>query len=193
MSDEYFVKSEYYDDGVRFGTGSEMIAEVKRLRSELEASRHRVAELEHQLANEKKCHRLANTMRFQQEDRDRARISALEAALTPSEETKFAYMGEVNFHHTDFDEDGNEHRIRMDVPWTSIKTLMKLIRENADLRTARSTLEGKHPNAESLAAIQELEDGGGETFSSVDDLMEAAQEASQAAETSGAISGPKSD
>jgi hypothetical protein len=38
-------------------------------------------------------------------------------------------------------------------------------------RTARSTLEGKHPNAESLAAMQELEDGGGEMFSSVEALM----------------------
>jgi hypothetical protein len=46
MSDEYFTKSEYYDDGVRFGTGTELIAEVKRLRSELESSRGRVAELE---------------------------------------------------------------------------------------------------------------------------------------------------
>jgi hypothetical protein len=36
---------------------------------------------------------------------------------------------------------------------------------------ARDTLEGKQPNAESLAAIQELRDGGGETFPSVDDLM----------------------
>jgi hypothetical protein len=38
-------------------------------------------------------------------------------------------------------------------------------------RRARSTLESKHPNAESLAAMQELEDGGGETFPSIDDLM----------------------
>jgi hypothetical protein len=79
---------------------------------------------------------------FAAEDDKNARIAALEAALTPSEETKFAYMGEVNFWHTDFDEGGNEHRLRLDVPWTSIKTLMKLIRENAD-RHARSTLEGK--------------------------------------------------
>jgi len=54
-------------------------AEAEALRSELESSRGRVAELEQQLASEKKCHRLANTMRFQQEDRDRARIAELEA------------------------------------------------------------------------------------------------------------------
>jgi hypothetical protein len=39
------------------------------------------------------------------------------------------------------------------------------------VRTARSTLEGKHPNAESLAAMQELEDGGWEMFPSVEALM----------------------
>ena len=46
MSDDYFTRSEYYDDGVRFGTGPEMITDIKRLRSELSSARERVAELE---------------------------------------------------------------------------------------------------------------------------------------------------
>jgi hypothetical protein len=112
MSDEYFVKSEYYDDGVRFGTGSEMIAEVKRLRSELEASRHRVAELEDRLKR---------------------------------------FLELINLRE-----------------WTLQGSPEEILEA---FRRARATLEGKHPNAESLAAMQELEDGGGETFSSVDDLM----------------------
>ena len=56
-------------------------ATIEDLSRKLEASRGRVAELEDQLASEKKCHRLANTMRFQQEDRDRARIAELEAQV----------------------------------------------------------------------------------------------------------------
>lgn len=43
MSDEYDVFREqptaYYDDGVRFGTGGEMIDEIKRLRSRLDEAR----------------------------------------------------------------------------------------------------------------------------------------------------------
>jgi len=35
MTDDFLVKSEYFDDGVRFGTGPEMIAEIKLLRSRI--------------------------------------------------------------------------------------------------------------------------------------------------------------
>jgi hypothetical protein len=182
MSDEYFVKSEYYDDGVRFGTGSEMIAEVKRLRSELEASRHRVAELEEQFSLLKEIASNSVAALADLPDRQFAkfRIAELEAAIKPFAEEATNWLDGEGFRPLVVEHFDAEEYNR---PAFHI----------ADLLRARSTLEGKHPNAESLAAMQELEDGGGETFSSVDDLMEAAQEASQRAESSGAISGPKSD
>ncbi|MEC9268531.1 MAG: hypothetical protein VX464_20900 [Pseudomonadota bacterium] len=68
----------------------------------------------------------------------RARIEALEAekarligALTPSEETKAAYMGEFSIPFPTRDEDGNELILRPNVPWTTIKEIMSAIRQNA--------------------------------------------------------------
>jgi hypothetical protein len=62
----------------------------------------------------------------------------------------------------DFSEDhGDEHYDRA----------MPGKRARACIRSLFLADEGKHPNAETQAAMQELEDGGGETFSSVDDLM----------------------
>lgn len=121
---------------------------IEFLTRQLEEARGRIGELESELKQERLWkltpdeHRDYLEARYKSVSHDLdlaaareaakdARIAELEAALTPSEETKFAYMGEVNFWHTDFDEDGNEHRIRLDVPWTSIKELMKLIREKA--------------------------------------------------------------
>ena len=55
------------------------------------------------------------------------RIAKLEEALTPSAATKYAYMGEICFWTSEIDEEGNEHRLRQDVPWTAIKAIMKMI------------------------------------------------------------------
>lgn len=52
-------------------------------------------------------------------------------ALTPSSETKAAYMGEFMFPMEGRDEDGEEHTIQVYVPWTTIKDIMKAIRERA--------------------------------------------------------------
>jgi hypothetical protein len=118
-----------------------MIAEVKRLRSELEASRHRVAELEEQFSLLKEIASNSVAALADLPDRQFAkfRIAALEAALRAA----------IKSHD----------KIPPNIPLPSW------------VESARSTLEGKHPNAESLAAIQELEDGGGEMFSSVEALM----------------------
>ena len=55
-------------------------------------------------------------------------ISAYRAALTPSSETKAAYIGEVEFKQDYTDEDGEEHVESILVPWTSMKEFMGLIR-----------------------------------------------------------------
>ena len=67
-----------------------------------------------------------------------ARISTLEAenkrlreALTPSGATKNAYMGEFYFKIDDRDEDGNECRREVMVPWTTIKEIMNAIENRA--------------------------------------------------------------
>lgn len=52
----------------------------------------------------------------------------LREALTPSGETKAAYIGEFHFYVSTFDED-----IRVAVPWTSIKEIMAAIKARAEL------------------------------------------------------------
>jgi hypothetical protein len=54
-------------------------------------------------------------------------IETLRAALTPSAETKSAYMGEFSFPKTYTDEYGDEISVNMSVPWTTIKEIMKAI------------------------------------------------------------------
>lgn len=57
----------------------------------------------------------------------------LRAALTPSAETRTAYIGEFSFLRTSTDEHGNELYERITVPWTTVKDIMKAIREHAAL------------------------------------------------------------
>ena len=53
-------------------------------------------------------------------------------ALTPSGDTKAAYIGEFEHVIYDLDEDGKEHPRSITVPWTTIKDIMKAIRDRAD-------------------------------------------------------------
>ena len=55
----------------------------------------------------------------------------LRAALTPSAETKAAYMGEFSVPLPDVDEDGNEVMRRANVPWVTIKEIMAAISRRA--------------------------------------------------------------
>lgn len=57
----------------------------------------------------------------------KAENARLREALTPSAETKAAYMGEFQFNLPDLDEDGNEYTRHVNVPWTTIKEVMELI------------------------------------------------------------------
>jgi hypothetical protein len=59
--------------------------------------------------------------------RTEARIAALEAALTPSAETKAIYHGEFHFDITCKDELGGEYLRNCMVPWTTVKEIMAAI------------------------------------------------------------------
>ena len=60
------------------------------------------------------------------------RVKALEEALTPSAETKFAYMGEFEFPVLYVDENGDEVTYEEAVPWVTIKEIMKAIKQRAE-------------------------------------------------------------
>jgi hypothetical protein len=53
-------------------------------------------------------------------------------ALTPSAETKAAYIGEFSVPLPDIDNDGNEVMRSINVPWTTIKQIMAAIRARAE-------------------------------------------------------------
>ena len=57
----------------------------------------------------------------------------LEEALTPSAETKAAYIGEFRWAEEREDEDGETYVEFHDVPWTTIKEIMKAIKARAAL------------------------------------------------------------
>jgi hypothetical protein len=63
-----------------------------------------------------------------QAERDRLRD-----ALTPSAETKAAYIGEFHFGIRCQDEDGNEVTRQVPVPWDTVKEIMAAIRARAAL------------------------------------------------------------
>lgn len=57
-------------------------------------------------------------------------------ALTPSAETKAAYIGEFHVRLPDTDEDGNECVREINVPWTTVKAIMVAILARADCKQA---------------------------------------------------------
>lgn len=60
---------------------------------------------------------------------DQHEVERLRNALTPSAETKAAYIGEFSVPLTDIDENGEEYTRRINVPWTTIKEVMSVIRK----------------------------------------------------------------
>ena len=71
-------------------------------------------------------------------DAAEGRLAKAVEALTPSGETKAAYIGEFSFTVDFTNEDGEDDYMRVDVPWTTIKEIMAAIRA----RAALSELEG---------------------------------------------------
>lgn len=60
------------------------------------------------------------------------RVSMLENALTPSGETKTAYMSEITFPvQTGWDEYGSENYTEVTLPWVEMKKFMSIIMHHA--------------------------------------------------------------
>ena len=53
--------------------------------------------------------------------------------LTPSADTKAAFMGEFTFSEIQTDEAGVEHSVQKTVPWVTVKEIMAAIRAKAGL------------------------------------------------------------
>jgi hypothetical protein len=63
-------------------------------------------------------------MRIEELEAENAR---LREALTPSADTKRAYMGEFTIERDTVDDDGNPGVDRIPVPWTTVKQIMVAI------------------------------------------------------------------
>lgn len=63
-----------------------------------------------------------------------AKIARLTEALTPSGDTKAAYMGEFEFIVFGMNDDGEECSHKITVPWTAIKEIMAAIKARAALQ-----------------------------------------------------------
>jgi hypothetical protein len=61
----------------------------------------------------------------------RAENERLKGALTPSAETKAAYMGEFTVRLPEVDDNGEEYMRSVNVPWITIKRIMKAIHKQA--------------------------------------------------------------
>lgn len=64
----------------------------------------------------------------------REKIARLTEALTPSGDTKAAYMGEFEFIVFGMNDDGEECSHKITVPWTAIKEIMAAIKARAALQ-----------------------------------------------------------
>jgi hypothetical protein len=60
-------------------------------------------------------------------------------ALTPSCETKAAYMSEFSIDVPMFDEHGEEFTQQINVPWTTIKEIMAAISKRAETETQKGS------------------------------------------------------
>ena len=63
-----------------------------------------------------------------------AKLAEAVEALTPSGDTKVAYIGEFSMRFPVFDDDGEDVMHTVNVPWTTIKEIMGAIRERAKIK-----------------------------------------------------------
>lgn len=66
-----------------------------------------------------------------------AEIVRLREALEPSGSTKFCYMGEFSFSVSAFDDEGEEFTQKYDVPWDTIKEIMKAIKHRVEMGASK--------------------------------------------------------
>ena len=62
------------------------------------------------------------------------RVDRMDRALTPSAETKAAFLGEFQFSVAELCDDGHEVVVTHTVPWTTIKEIMAAIRARQALQ-----------------------------------------------------------
>lgn len=62
-----------------------------------------------------------------------AALTKVREALTPSTNTKAAFMGEFSIQFPETGEDGEEYTRKINVPWTTIKEIMAAVRALASL------------------------------------------------------------
>jgi hypothetical protein len=67
-----------------------------------------------------------------------AALCRLQEALTPSIDTKSAYVGTFVYSVDGFDDDGNACSDEVCVPWHAIKDIMKVIRERAAVEPCKN-------------------------------------------------------
>ena len=65
----------------------------------------------------------------------KAENERLRAALTPTAQTKAVYSGEFTMTLKEVDDYGDDRSIRVAIPWTSIKEIMRAIEKYADEQT----------------------------------------------------------
>ncbi|OHE63869.1 MAG: hypothetical protein A2001_01525 [Treponema sp. GWC1_61_84] len=106
-------------------------------------------------------------------------VERMREALTPSEHTKYAYIGEFSFPVHQLDEDGNEVTTMQAVPWTTVKEIMAAIRNRAALADSPQAGSVVHEwdsltKEEMWDAIQEVRTlvGNDGTRSFVDDVRD---------------------
>ena len=132
------------------GTGGLLTREIRRLRALLAAERGR-AERAEAVSEEEYSRGFNNGARASHsalvaiiEDKEKdievaeAEAKALREALTPSEITKAAYIGEFEFPVKAYDEDGEELTFPAPVPWTTIKEIMAAILARALDRSGKA-------------------------------------------------------
>jgi chromosome segregation ATPase len=108
------------------------VDEIDKLKVENDRLRGALAELKGQWERMLENYASADA----EAERAEAEIDRLREALTPSAETKAAYMSEFSVPFPDVDENGEEYIRRTNVPWVTIKEIMKAISARAALAGA---------------------------------------------------------
>jgi hypothetical protein len=94
----------------------------------------KVSQLEVQLKGYRQQIEIMEQSHKQHVDRLKAKLYQLQEVLTPSADTKGAYSGEFYVkRHTESSEDSEGYTEKFMIPWTTIKDIMKMMRERAGL------------------------------------------------------------
>jgi hypothetical protein len=105
----------------------------------------RIADLEAQLAEAKTDRQQAwksQEILLSQLDKAQDDVERLREALTPSQKTKAAYIGEFRVPYSFINENEDEFIAHVDVPWTTIKEIMSAILKHAAIDAARGSQRG---------------------------------------------------